>query len=89
MPRSMVGLLVAVGTAVSVLAGLAHNGVALMVVALAAGVVSGTAACLSLPSKKSSRLLQTAEEDSTESRIEIKKSCDIPHSTVEAYRAVC
>jgi hypothetical protein len=74
MPRSIVGLLVAVGTAVSVLAGLAHNDVALTVVALVAGVVSGLATYFSLPSKKRSRFPQRAEGDSTLSQIENKKN---------------
>jgi hypothetical protein len=74
MPRSTVGLLVAVGTAVSVLAGLAPNDVALTVIALVAGVVSGLATYLSMPSKKRSRFPQRAEEISTPSQIEIKKN---------------
>jgi hypothetical protein len=50
MRRSMVGLLVAVGTTVSVLAGFAHGDVALVIIAMVAGAASGSAGCdLSLP----------------------------------------
>ena len=52
MPRSMVGLLAAVGTAMSVFAGLAHADVALATIAVVAGAASGSAAYLSLPRKK-------------------------------------
>ena len=52
MPRSMVGLLVAVGTTMSVFAGLAHADVALATIAAVAGAASGSAAYLSLPPKK-------------------------------------
>ena len=52
MPRSMVGLLAAVGTAMSVFAGLAHGDVALATIAAIAGAASGSAAYLSLPLKK-------------------------------------
>jgi hypothetical protein len=51
MPRSVVGLLVAVGATVSVLAALVH-GDALLAIASAAGVATGLGAYLSLPSKK-------------------------------------
>jgi hypothetical protein len=53
MLRSMVvGLLAAVATTVSVLAGLAHGDVALVIIAAVAGAASGSAACLPLSSKK-------------------------------------
>ena len=52
MRRSMAGLLVAVGTTVSVLAGFAHGDVALVIIAIVAGAASGSAAYLPLPSKK-------------------------------------
>jgi hypothetical protein len=52
----MVGLLVAVGSAMSVFAALAHNDAVLVIIAIAAGVASGSAACLALPQKKSPEL---------------------------------
>ena len=58
MLRSMVvGLLAAVATTVSVLAGLAHGDIALVIIATVAGAASGSAACLPLSSKKTSFLL--------------------------------
>jgi hypothetical protein len=54
MSRNMVGLLVAVGTAISVLAGLAHGDLASAIIAAIAGAASGTAAYLPLPSTKKS-----------------------------------
>jgi hypothetical protein len=51
MPRIMVGLLAAVGTAMSALAGLAHGDLVLVVIGDAA-VATGLAAYLALPSKK-------------------------------------
>jgi hypothetical protein len=52
MSRSMVGLLAAVGTAMSVLAALAHADVVLTIIAAAAATATGSAAYLALPSKK-------------------------------------
>jgi len=68
----MVGLLAAVGTAISVFAGLAHADVALATIAVVAGAASGSAAYLSLPRKKSSRFLQKADKGSTFARMAIK-----------------
>ena len=56
MRRSMVGLLAAVGTVMSVLAALAHNDIALVIIAAIAGAASGSAASLPLPLKKKSEL---------------------------------
>ena len=52
MSRSMVGLLAAVGAAMSALAALAHNDVVLLVIAISAGAATGSAAYRSLPSDK-------------------------------------
>ena len=51
MPRSMVGLLAAVGTAMSALVGLAHGDLVWAVIADAAAA-AGLAAYLALPTKK-------------------------------------
>jgi hypothetical protein len=51
MPRSMVGLLAAVGTAMSALAGLVHGDFALLIIAYAAAA-AGLAAYLALPGNK-------------------------------------
>ena len=51
MPRSMVGLLAAVGTAMSALAGLVHSGLLWMMIAFAATAM-GLAACFALPGRK-------------------------------------
>jgi hypothetical protein len=64
----MVGLLVAVSTAMPVFAGLAHDDVALATIAAVAGAASGAAAYLSA-AKKSSRFLQNTEKCSTFSRM--------------------
>jgi hypothetical protein len=53
MPRSVVGLLAAVGATMSVLAGLIHGYPEPFVVA-SAGIASGFAAYLALPPKKKS-----------------------------------
>jgi hypothetical protein len=47
MPRNMAGLLTAVGTAMSVLAVLAHSDAVLFMMAAAAGALTGSASCLS------------------------------------------
>ena len=52
MPRSMVGLLAAVGAAMSALAALAHNDAVVVIVAATAGVATGSAAYLALPPPK-------------------------------------
>jgi hypothetical protein len=53
MPRSMAGLLTAAGTAMSVLAVVAHSYPVLFMMAIAAGVLVGSAACLlAVPQKK-------------------------------------
>jgi hypothetical protein len=52
MPRSMVGLLAAVGAAMSALVALAHGDVALVLMAAVCGTATGSAAYLALPSKK-------------------------------------
>ena len=52
MPRRMVGLLAAVGAAMSALVALAHGDVVLVVMAVGAGAATGTAAYLALPTKK-------------------------------------
>jgi len=53
MSRNVVGLLAAVGAAMSVLAALAHNDVALAILAAAVGAATGSAARLALlPEKK-------------------------------------
>ena len=49
MPRSMVGLPAAVGATVSGLAALAHNNVAVVIIAVTAGAATGSAAYLALP----------------------------------------
>jgi hypothetical protein len=51
MPRSMVGLLAAVGVAMSALAGLVHGDVVLAMITCA-GAATGLAAYLALPSQK-------------------------------------
>jgi hypothetical protein len=51
MLRRMVGLLAAVGTAMSALVGFIHGGLILLVI-ICAAVAMGLAACLALPSKK-------------------------------------
>ena len=51
MRRSMVGVLAAVGVAMSALAGLIHGDWVLVLIASAAGA-TGLAACLPLPSQK-------------------------------------
>lgn len=51
MPRSMVGLLAAVGTTMSIFAGLVHGHLEPLVVA-GAGISSALAAYLALPSPK-------------------------------------
>jgi hypothetical protein len=51
MPRSMVGLLVAVGTAMSSFVAFAH-GTLVWVVIAAAAAAAGLAACTALPAKK-------------------------------------
>jgi len=69
MPRSMVGLLAAVGTAMSALAALAHNDVVLALIAVSAGAATGLAASLALPSpKKSPNLPPGTAETSCRSR---------------------
>ena len=45
-PRNMVGLLTAVGTAMSVLAALAHSSAVLFIMAAAAGALTGSATCI-------------------------------------------
>ena len=52
MSRNMVGLLAAIGAAMSVLAVLAHPVVILAIIAAAAGGATGLAARLALPSQK-------------------------------------
>ena len=52
MPRSMVGLLAAFGTAMSVLVALAHGDVALVIIAIVAGTATGSAAYAALPFSK-------------------------------------
>jgi hypothetical protein len=52
MPRSMVGLLTAVGAAMSVLAALAHSDVVLVIIAAATGVTTGFATSLPQRQKK-------------------------------------
>jgi hypothetical protein len=54
MPRSMVGLLVAVGTAMSALVAFAHGGLVWVVIADAAAATGLAAYLASAPSKKSS-----------------------------------
>ena len=51
MPRSMVGLLAAVGATMSALVGLAHGGLVWVIIADAA-VATGLGAYLALPPKK-------------------------------------
>jgi hypothetical protein len=51
MPRTMVGLLAAVGTAMSALVGLAHGDLVWLIIADAAAA-TGLAACLALPANK-------------------------------------
>jgi len=51
MPRSMVGVLAAVGTAMSALVALAHGGLVWLLIVFA-GAATGSAAYLALPSKK-------------------------------------
>jgi hypothetical protein len=48
----MVGLLAAVGAAMSVLITLAHGDIVLVIMAVGAGAATGSAAFLALPSKK-------------------------------------
>jgi hypothetical protein len=52
MPRSMVGLLAAVGAIMSALAVLAHTDVVLVVIAATAGAATGSAAYLAAPLQK-------------------------------------
>jgi hypothetical protein len=49
MPRSMVGLLAAVGTAMPALLALVHVDVVVVIIAACAGAATGSAACLALP----------------------------------------
>jgi hypothetical protein len=48
MRRFMVGLLAAVGAAMSTLVALAHGDVVLVIIATSAGAATGSAACLAL-----------------------------------------
>jgi hypothetical protein len=52
MARSMVGLLAAVGAAMSALIALAHGDIVVMIMAVAAGATTGSAAYLTLPVSK-------------------------------------
>jgi hypothetical protein len=52
MSRSMVGLLAAVGAAMSAVVAFAHSDLALVIIAVGAGTATGSAAYLALPSKK-------------------------------------
>jgi len=52
MPRVMVGLLAAVGAAMSALVALAHGDASLIIMACSAGAATGSAAYWALPSKK-------------------------------------
>jgi hypothetical protein len=56
MPRSMVGLLAAVGATVSVLAAVVHGDL-VPVIAVTAGLATGLGVYLSLPSKKNLAIL--------------------------------
>jgi hypothetical protein len=51
-PRSMVGLLTAVGTAISALVALVHGDAAIVIIAAVAGAATGSATYLALPSHK-------------------------------------
>jgi hypothetical protein len=62
--RKVVGLLAAVGAAMSALVGLAH-GTAQMVLLIAGAIVAGLAARQALPAQKSPRFLHYAEMIST------------------------
>ena len=55
-PRSLAGLLTAAGTAMSVLAVVAHSHPVLFMMAAVAGVLTGSAACLASPQKKSNQV---------------------------------
>ena len=81
MPRSMVGLLVAVGTAMSALVAFAHGYLAGLIIAIAA-VVAGTAAYVVAPYSKN-----LSDSISAPFRLQptgslIKKSCSITHTTL-------
>ena len=52
LPRALVGLLAAVGTAMAVLVALFHDDAAVVIMALVAGSATGLGACLALPSSK-------------------------------------
>jgi hypothetical protein len=52
MPRRMVGLLAAVGATMSALIALVHGDVVLVIIAIAAGVATGSAAYTALPPEK-------------------------------------
>ncbi len=64
MSRNMVGLLAAIGAAMSVLAVLAHPVVVLVIVAAVVGAATGLAARLALPSEKKILALPSEKKSS-------------------------